>query len=325
MPGEDFTEAVQLMLGEVGDLPYLPETPARGVHASMTARSLATITELGIDLQPAGWRLTDASGVDHRRAVSLLARDLDVMEELRPPRLHTFKVQLAGPWTLAATVERPRGDKALGDHGARRDLAQALAEGAHRHLEEVRRRLAPDHLVLQIDEPGLPAVLAGSIPTASGFSRHRSVDAPETARAIGWVVDAANELGAETVLHCCAGGIPWNVLTATALDAVSCDLAQLGTDDLEEIGAWVDSDRQMWPGVVPTAEPTRWPTGADLTRTVLSWWSDVGYTEVDHLPPTTVTPACGLAAASPRWARTALELAAQVARNLSVEQGSMEP
>ena len=53
-----------------------------------------------------------------------------------------LKVQVTGPWTLAATVERPRGDKVLADHGARRELAQALAEGLRDHLADVRRRVA---------------------------------------------------------------------------------------------------------------------------------------------------------------------------------------
>ena len=325
MPGADVVEAVQVVLGEVGDLPYLPELPDRGVHAAMTGRTLATITELGVDLQPAGWRLTDASGVDHRRAASLLAQDLDTVEELRPETLDVFKVQLAGPWTLAATVERPRGDRALGDIGARRDLAQALAEAAARHVEDVRRRLAPDRIVIQLDEPALPAVMAGAVPTASGFHRHRSVAPPEAAATLGWVIDAAAAAGAETVLHCCAADLPWAVLTETGLSAVSFDLDQMSTADLDAVGAWVDAGRQVWPGVVPAREPQRWPTGADLTRRVLSWWADLGYRELETLPPTTVTPTCGLAGASPRWARTALELAAQVARNLSVEQGKMEP
>jgi methionine synthase II (cobalamin-independent) len=325
MPGEDFAETLQVVQGETGDLPFLPELPARGVHAAMTGRALATVTDLGVDLQPAGWRLTDASGIDHRRAQSLLAHDLDLAEELRPARLEHFKVQLAGPWTLAATVERPRGDKVVADHGARRDLAQALAEGVDRHLADVRRRLDPGILVLQIDEPALPAVLSGSIPTASGFGRHRSVHDPEAAAALDHLAKAARAHDAELVLHCCADDLPWTVLTAVDLDALSFDLALAGPTDLDALGAWVDSGRQAWPGVVPTSESTRWPTGADLTRQLLRWWSDLGHTDTEQLPPTTVTPACGLAGASPGWARTALELAAQVARNLSVEQGKMDP
>ncbi|MEP6665027.1 MAG: methionine synthase, partial [Nocardioidaceae bacterium] len=90
MPGEDFAESLQIVLGEVGDLPYLPELPARGVTAAMTGRTLAMISDLGADLQPAGWRLTDAPGIDHRRATSLLAQDLDALEEVAQGRQAAF-------------------------------------------------------------------------------------------------------------------------------------------------------------------------------------------------------------------------------------------
>ena len=131
MPGTTdpaYAEAVRLLLGELPDLPHLPELPGRGVTAAMTGRGLAVVEGLAADLQPAGWRLTDASGVDHRRARSLLAQDLDTVEELAQGVVGAFKTQVAGPWTLAATVEKPRGDKVLSDHGARRELAQGLAE-----------------------------------------------------------------------------------------------------------------------------------------------------------------------------------------------------
>jgi len=323
MPGADSTESLQVVLGEVGELPYVPELPARGATASMVGRTLAMVTGLGFDLQPAGWRLTDASGLDHRRAGSLLAQDLDVVEELTPRQRGAFKVQVVGPWTLAATVERPRGDKLLADHGARRDLGQALAQAVTAHVDDVRRRTDCSQVMVQIDEPALPAVLAGSIATASGFSRHRSVGAPEAAAALGWVIDAVTAAGAVPVLHCCAPSIPWAVLRETELRAVSFDLAAVQSAEYDVMAGWVDAGRELWPGVVPSLEPDRPPSGAELTRRLLSWWSDLGHSAVEQLPATTVTPACGLAAASPRWARTALELAAQVARNMSAEQGRM--
>ena len=183
MPGDDqpaYDEAVRVVLGELPELPHLPEVPGRGATASMTGRALAVVAELGADLQPAGWRLTDASGIDQRRARSLLAQDLDTLEEAAEGYVGAFKVQVAGPWTLAATVERPRGDKILADHGARRDLAQALAEGVRDHVRDLRRRLpGVERLVVQVDEPALALVLAGAVPTASGFGRHRTVDRPE--------------------------------------------------------------------------------------------------------------------------------------------------
>ncbi|MCW2791564.1 MAG: methionine synthase, partial [Nocardioides sp.] len=86
-------------LTQEGGLPYLPELPGRGAIAGMTGRSLAVVSGLGVDLQPAGWRLTDASGLDHRRARSLLAQDLDGLEEQTEGYAGTFKIQVAGPWT----------------------------------------------------------------------------------------------------------------------------------------------------------------------------------------------------------------------------------
>lgn len=326
MPGDDFRDSMHMVLGEVGDFPYLVELPQRGVAATMVGRTLAMVTDLGVDLQPAGWRLTDASGIDHRRAASLLAQDLDGMEELTQDYVGPFKLQVTGPWTLAATVERPRGDKVLGDHGARRDLAQALAEGVRNHVADVRRRVSGAEIVVQLDEPALPAVLAAAIPTASGFSRHRAVTNADAAESLGWVVDAIAESGAVSAVHCCAADVPFGVLAQTALVAVSFDLSLLHPSQYVDVGDWVDKDRQVWLGVVPSIEPTdRPPTENELTTRVLDWWSRVGHADLERLPPTTVTPACGLAGASPSWAREALGLGGKVARNLSVEQGKIEP
>ncbi len=326
MPGEDFAESMRVVLGELGELPHLAELPDRGAHAAMTGRSLAVVNDLGIDLQPAGWRLTDASGVDHRRAISLLSRDLDTVEELAAGHTGRFKLQIAGPWTLASTVERPRGDRVLADHGARRDLAQALAEGVSRHVAEVRGRLSrADGLVVQIDEPALPAVLAARVPTASGFGRHRAVTPPDAARALGWVLEAARAAGAATVVHCCAPDVPFDVLRETSAEAISLDQSLVGTDQYDDVAAWVEAGRQVWPSVIPSVDPATPPDDRQLTLEVLRWWAGLGFSEVETLPGFVVTPTCGLAAASPSWARKALGLAAGVARNVSAEQGRMEP
>ncbi len=156
MPGDDataYTQSVRRVFELVPELPFLPELPNRGVEAGMTGRALAMI-ELGADLQPAGWRLTDGAGADQRRARSLLAQDLDVLEEHGQDYAGAFKLQVAGPWTLAATVEKPRGDRVLSDYGARRDLAQALADGVATHIRDVRRRLPnTTEILVQVDEP----------------------------------------------------------------------------------------------------------------------------------------------------------------------------
>ncbi len=320
MPGDDFEDSVQIVLGEVGDLPFLPELPERGASGSMVGRTLGLINDLGSDLQPAGWRLTDAPGADQRRARSLLAQDLDTVEELTSGRAATFKVQVVGPWTLAATVERPRGDKVLADHGARRDLAQALAEGVREHVATVRRRLDGAAVVVQLDEPALPAVLAGAIPTASGFSRHRSVTAADCAATVQWLDDAIVTSGATSVVHCCAADVPFAVLRETSVGAVSFDLSLLTRQEYDDVAGWIDAGRDVWPAIVPSVEPEgRAPSEADLTRRLLTWWSALGFSEGASIPDCTVTPTCGLAGASPGWARQALNLSERVARNLSAE------
>ncbi len=140
MPGTDFAESLRLVMGEVGDFVYVPELPARGVHAGMIGRTLAVLDGLDADLQPDGWRVGVGEGIDQRRARSLLAQDLDVAEELAGTHEGPLKLQVTGPLTLAASVERPRGDKMLADHGARREIAESLAEGLRTHVADARRR-----------------------------------------------------------------------------------------------------------------------------------------------------------------------------------------
>jgi methionine synthase II (cobalamin-independent) len=316
-PGDgarDFTEAVRVVLGEVPELPHLPELPARGPGATMVGRALAMIGDLSFDLQPAGWRLTDRPGIDHRRARSLLAQDLDALEEQSQALEGTFKVQVAGPWTLAAAVERPRGDKVLADHGARRELAQALAEGVAEHLADVRRRVAAGRIVVQVDEPSLPAVLAGAIPTASGFGRHRVVHPPEASAALEWVLDVA---GVEPWAHSCAREVPWPLLRGAGARGLSCDLAMLDADDMDVLAEALEAGDTVALGVVPSLEPATPPTATALTEQVLRWLDMTGLDPETVSDRLVLTPTCGLAGASPAWARQALALCHEAATNLS--------
>jgi len=311
-PGDDqhaFDEAVRVVLGEPLGLAYLPEVPGRGARASMTGRGLAILDELGADLQPAGWRLTDAPGIDHRRARSLLAQDLDGLEEQVTGYVGSFKLQVCGPWTLAATVERPRGDKLLADFGARRELAQALAEGLSGHVADVRRRLpGSDRLVVQVDEPALTAVLAGSVPTASGFHRHRSVDLPEASQALRWVLEAVTSAGAEPWVHSCAGDTPLDLLRGAGARGLSVDHAQLSARDHDEAAAALEAGETVALGVVPSTDPATPPSDAQVTEGVLRWLEMLGLDPEQVGEHLVLTPTCGLAGASPAWTRTALDL-----------------
>jgi methionine synthase II (cobalamin-independent) len=324
LPGENYVEAVRVVLGELPELPHLPELPARGATASMTGRTLAIVTGLDADLQPAGWRLTGSSGspgLDHRRARSLLAQDLDTLEELAQGALPTegaaFKVQVTGPWTLAATVERPRGDRILADHGARRELAQALADGVRDHLVDVRRRVGhPDRFVVQVDEPALAAVLGGKVPTASGYGRHRSVDAPEASEALAWVLRAIAEEGAEPWVHTCAPDTPLGLLRGAGARGLAVDLGVLGAADHDALAEALEAGETVALGVVPSLEPTTTLTDKDLVERVLRWLDMLGLDPEEVGDRLIVTPTCGLAGADWAWSREALTLARRAAAAL---------
>jgi methionine synthase II (cobalamin-independent) len=313
MPGEDFTRTVQVVVEALPDLPHLPELPARGPIADLTGRAAAIVNDLGFDLQPAGWRLTDAPGIDHRRARSLLAQDLDVLEEQLEGYAGRFKVQVAGPWTLAATIEKPRGDKVLSDQGARRDLAQALAEGVRVHLADVQRRLPGAELILQVDEPALPFVLGGQVPTASGFSRHRSVTPPLAQDALEWVLSAAGDH--PTVVHCCAGEVPIALLRRSGAGGVSVDLSALATGAYEELATTLDEGAQVFLGVVPSTGDAA-PSAKGPLERVLRLLDMLGFGPDEVSGQVVLTPACGLAGASPEYASGALRAVREAAAEL---------
>jgi methionine synthase II (cobalamin-independent) len=310
LPGDQYAEAVKTVLGTLPDLAFVPELPARGVTAQMVGRSLAVLDGLGADLQPAGWRLLDASGVDHRRARSLLAQDLDVVEELAEDREGAVKQQVAGPWTLAATVELQRGEKVLSDHGARRDLAHALASGVADHVASLRRRFPSSPIVLQVDEPALPAVLAAQVPTSSGFGRYRTIDAPEADALLRVVVDAVRDAGGTPVVHCCAPDVPVALLAGAGFDTVALDLSLVPPTD-----PWAEafeSGTDLWLGGLPSTDAALDP--AQVRRRVESWMDRLGFGEAAWHDRVVVTPACGLAGATPAFARRVLAEAAALAR-----------
>ncbi|WP_277499200.1 MULTISPECIES: methionine synthase [unclassified Nocardioides] len=317
-PGDtqrDLDEAVRMVLDLLPDLPYLPEVPGRGVGAAMTGRTLGLQTGLDVDLQPAGWRLTGTSGApgrDQRRARSLLNQDLDALEERAQDRTGAFKVQVTGPWTLATTTERPRGDKVLADHGARRDLAQSLAEAVGEHVAEVRRRVPGcDRVVVQVDEPALAAVLDARVPTASGWGRHRAVDRPEASEVLGWVLGAARDAGAEPWVHSCAPGTPWALVHGAGAEGLVVDLDVLVADDLEALALAHEAGAALVLGVV---DPTGPVVGEkDLAARTARWLDVVGLAPAERLG---VAPGCGLAGAAaadvPRVLRALVDAARRI-------------
>src|SRR6266702_4875741 len=179
MPGTDPDEALAVVLGELPNLPFLPELPARGPGSDLIGRTAALLVDLPVETTAAGWRLAERRGRDLGRAAGMLEADLDALEAAAGGYAGAFKIQLCGPWTLAASLTLTHSvEPALSDQGAVADLAASLAEGAAAHAADVRRRVPGAALVVQFDEPALPGVLAGAVPTASGLRRVSAVDGP---------------------------------------------------------------------------------------------------------------------------------------------------
>jgi methionine synthase II (cobalamin-independent) len=310
LPGTDPAEAVRLVLGELPDLPHLPELPARGAGADLVGRGAALLVDLAVDLTPAGWRLVPRPGVDQRRAVEFLARDLDALHDLAADYAGPFKVQAPGPWTLAAGLERTRGERAVVDPGARRDLGQSLAEGLAAHVAAVCARVPGARVVVQLDEPSVPAVLQGGLPTASGFGRLPAVEADVVERELADVVAA---LPGTVAVHCCAPRMPLDLFRAAGAGGLSFDLGFV--PDLDAVGTAVDAGTHLLLGVIPGTDTSLPAAKATATR-VQAWWRELGFPTEQLAAAVTLTPSCGLAGATQGYARSAMTHVREAAKFL---------
>lgn len=320
LPGGDLAAAIRLVFDGLGDAPgvaYLPELPARGVGADMTGRAVALLVDLTAEVATSGWRVADHPGRDHARALGHLRRDLDQLEEQTQGYTGKLKVQVAGPWTLAATLELRHGDKFLADRGACRDLAGSLAEGVSRHLAQLARRVPGAQLVLQVDEPALPGVLRGTVPTASGFGRLRTVEEPVARQTLGQFIESAAG-SVPCVVHCCAPDVPFDTLRGAGAAAIALDWSMLSTRHDETLAELIEAGVGIYAGVVPSTEPASGvaPRYQDVVDSVLEL-RRIGLSARQLAAAVTVTPACGMAGASPRWASRAQSLCLDAARALA--------
>jgi hypothetical protein len=322
MPGTDPREAIAVVIGELPELPHLPELPDRGPGADMIGRTVSLLVDMPAQTTPRGWRLASKPGRDASRAASFLSADLDVMEEAASGYEGPFKIQACGPWTLAASLELSRSvEPALADPGAVADLVASLAEGLAAHVAAVRRRLPAATVILQLDEPALPGVLAGSVPTASGLYRVAAVESSDAADGLRTVLDSAS---APTVVHCCAPEIPFGCIKKAGATAASFDLGLLRGTDEDAFGEAVESGVGMFIGAVPTLQPRRDDSdGRAAATSVIDLWLRIGLPPDELTRQVVMTPACGLAGASPGYARTALGRCQAAARLIPelIEEG----
>jgi methionine synthase II (cobalamin-independent) len=318
-PGTAARQAAEVVVGELGAaMAHIVELPARGVGADIVGRAGALLVDMAIDTVPRGYRLAARPGAVTRRAISLLDEDVDALEEawevagLRG-RGRPVKVQAPGPITLAAELELANGHRAITDRGAVGDIAASLAEGVAQHRAAVSRRLDTP-VVVQFDEPLLTAAVAGRLTGVTALSPVAPVD---EALAIAMLDTCAGIAEADVVVHSCAADLPWKVLQRSNSDAVSIDAATIEAADLDAIAEFIESGRAVLLGVVSSTAPARRPSAEEVAGAVVAVTDRLGFGRSALRERIGVTPACGLAAATPQWARTAIGLARRAAEALA--------
>ncbi|MCH9666724.1 MAG: methionine synthase [Actinomycetia bacterium] len=313
-PGSSAREASEVIVGELHHLPHLVELPDRGVGADLIGRAGALLVDIAIDTVPRGYRIAPGRRSVTRRAASLLDEDVDALEEawekagLRGSR-RPVKMQAPGPVTLAAHLELAGGHRAITDPGAVRDLTRSLAEGVAALRAQLMRRLDAAAVVVQFDEPSLPAALAGRLTGVTGLS---AVHPVEPAVVVELLDECVTVVGGDVAVHSCAAGLPWKLLQRTMLAAVSVDVHALTPADLDGLGEFIESGRAVLLGAVPAvpgAGSGAPLSAAQVATTVAGVTDRLGFSRTVLRDRVGVTPACGLASATEWWARTAIELA----------------
>ncbi|WP_033282751.1 methionine synthase [Streptomyces sp. NRRL F-525] len=314
LPGTDAREAAKTATGAFEDFPFLPELPARGPGADMIGRTAGLLVEVYARVEPSGWRIGDRPGRDTKRAWAWLGEDLDAFEEFTQGYEGPLKVQAVGPWSLAAGLELRNGEAVLSDPGACRDLAGSLAEGLGIHLGEVQRRVPGAQIVLQLDEPSLIGVLRGHVRSASGYRTYRAVDRQLVESTLREVVRV--HVDSPVVVHSCAPDVPFALLRRAGAAGISFDFSLLTERDDDVIGEAVEAGTRLFAGVVPGTD-TALSDPAGSVMGVRTLWRRLGLRPGLLAEAVTITPSCGLAGASPEYARQALAHCVRAARSLA--------
>lgn len=315
LPGTDPTEAMRIAFGESLDIPFMAELPARGPGADMVGRTCGVLVDLYVDRTVSGWRIVPRAGIDWRRTRDLLARDLDALEIAADGYDGQLKIQVAGPWTLTANVELASGHRIQTDRGALRDVHESLAEGTKSLVEQVAARCSRAQVIVQLDEPSLPAVLGGRLPTASGFDRLSPVDEPTVEQALHSVIDM---IGVPVLVHSCAKDTPLALLQRAGAKGAAIDLSFLTQDRYEEVGEVLDADFVLYGGAFGSS-PASAKDVDQAARQVRRLARDIGLSASSLHEQLGLSPSCGLAGFSTDQAigqlRAVIALATQLRNN----------
>ena len=137
------------------------------------------------------------------------------------------------------------------------------------------------------------------------------------------------------MVHSCSTAVPFGLIRAAGADAVSFDLSQLRRGEEDAVAEAAEAGLGLLTGAIPAvvvepgggARETAPPGEArETAERVLRLWQRVGLPPATAADQAVITPACGLAGASPAQARAALtrcrEAAAMLPELIEETRGS---
>jgi 5-methyltetrahydropteroyltriglutamate--homocysteine methyltransferase len=166
---------------------------------------------------------------------------------------------------------------------------------------------------MQFDEPSLPAALAGRLSGVTALSPVHPIDEVLATTLLDTCVAAAGNV----LVHNCASELAWTVLQRSRIHAVSVDATMLRAADLDAIGEFVDSGRTVVLGVVAATAPDRKPSVDEVAAAAVGVIDRLGFARPALRDRIGITPVCGLAGATPEWARVAIGLARKAAEAIA--------
>ena len=282
----------------------------------MTGRALALLAGLGADLQPAGWRLTGAPRASTSAAPAFpLGQDLDASRSR--PRAWPG---LEDPGHRALDPGRDRGAPARRPRPRRPRGAARAGPGPGRGPGRPRRRRPPpaagvDRLVVQVDEPALPASLGGRCPPPPASTVTAASTCPRPPRPSRPCSTPSSRPAASPGCTPAPRVRPWTCCAAPAPAAWS-STSTSWPPRTTTVGEALEAGESVVLGVLPSTDPADPALGQGRHRPGRAVAGDARPGPRGGRRPARRLPVLRPGRGDPGWATRAVRLSATVARNL---------
>lgn len=314
--GADVLDAVTRVRGELGDphLPYLPDLPQRGYHATVQARTLATLEGLTADITASGWRVTRGFAKESTLARTAFESDINALADAVGRERSSggeLKLRFTGPVTLAASTYLTNGELMLSDAGARRDLRDSFLAGLSPIFTRIADAAPGARPVIQLDEPLLVKAAQGAIPTSSGYRTLDVVPRHELVETLNLIHTELEAAGARVLVR--TDVLALHPEVACEITAPWLNLAGLDTRGWEPLAQLLEAGRTL---TLETVSPVHRVAAGDMARGIWARWRELGLPKT-LLNSLALSDLPGMESVAPDTATTVLGHIAETARALS--------